>query len=70
MEIIIQKIDNVQFNFTRDDEIDDITPLVTSSEKLKKIINKVGFKNEFSSIERDLWNGIFKVIDKKFQVTK
>lgn len=70
MEIIIQKIDNVQFNFTRDDEIDDITPLVTSSEKLKKIINKVGFKNEFSSIERDLWNGIFKVIDEKFQVTK
>ena len=70
MEIIIQKIDNVQFNFTRDDEIDDITPLVTSSEKLKKIINKVGFKNEFSSIERDLWNGIFKVIDEKVQVTK
>ena len=70
MEIIIQKIDNVQFNFTRDDEIDDITPLVTSSEKLKKIINKVGFKNEFSSIERDLWNGIFKVIDEKLQVTK
>lgn len=70
MEIIIQKIDNVQFNFTRDDEIDDITPLVTSSEKLKKIINKVGFKNEFNSIERDLWNGIFKVIDEKFQVTK
>lgn len=70
MEIIIQKIDNVQFNFTRDDEIDDITPLVTSSEKLKKIINKVGFKNEFSSVERDLWNGIFKVIDEKFQVTK
>ena len=70
MEIVVQKIDNVQFNFTRDDEIDDITPLVTSSEKLKKIINKVGFKNEFSSIERDLWNGIFKVIDEKFQVTK
>ena len=70
MEIVVQKIDNVQFNFTRDDEIDDITPLVTSSEKLNKIINKVGFKNEFSSIERDLWNGIFKVIDEKFQVTK
>lgn len=70
MEIVVQKIDNVQFNFTRDDEIDDITPLVTSSEKLKKIINKVGFKNEFNSVERDLWNGIFKVIDEKFQVTK
>ena len=70
MEILIQKIDNVQFNFTRDDDMDDITPLVTSSEKLRKIINKVGYKNEFNSTERELWNGIFKVIEEKFQLNK
>lgn len=70
MEILIQKIDNVQFNFTRDDDMDDITPLVTSSEKLRKIINKAGYKNEFNSAERELWNGIFKVIEEKFQLNK
>ena len=70
MEILIQKIDNVQFNFTRDDDMDDITPLVTSSEKLRKIINKAGYKNEFNSVERELWNGIFKVIEEKFQLNK
>lgn len=70
MEILIQKIDNVQFNFTRDDDMDDITPLVTSSEKLRKIINKAGYKNEFNSTERELWNGIFKVIEEKFQLNK
>jgi hypothetical protein len=44
MEIQIQKIDNVIFSFSRNDEGDDITPLVTSSEKLRKIINKVAIR--------------------------
>jgi len=70
MEIVIQKIDNVQFNFTRDEEIDDITPLVTSSEKLRKLINRAGFKNDFTAVERELWNGIFKVVEEKFQINK
>ena len=53
-----------------DDEGDDITPLVTSSEKLRKIINKAGYKNDFTAEERNLWNGIFNVVNEKFSVNK
>ena len=70
MEIQIQKIDNVIFSFSRDDEGDDITPLVTSSEKLRKIINKADYKNDFTAEERNLWNGIFNVVNEKFSVNK
>lgn len=70
MEIQIQKIDNVIFSFSRDDEGDDITPLVTSSEKLRKIINKADYKNDFTAEERNLWNGIFNVVNKKVSVNK
>ena len=70
MEIQIQKIDNVIFSFSRDDEGDDITPLVTSSEKLRKIINKAGYKNDFTAEEKNLWNGIFNVVNEKFSVNK
>ena len=70
MEIQIQKIENVLFSFSKDDEGDDITPLVTSSEKLRKIINKPGFKNDFTTEERNLWNGIFATVSEKFSINR
>ena len=64
MEIIVQKIDRqeIQLLFIQDveDQIDDISPLISSLTKLKKIVNKPGFKNDFDKEERGLWNKIFK----------
>ena len=64
MEIVVQKIERQEIHlvFVQDAEenIDDVSPLVTSLAKLKKIINKPGFKNEFDKGERELWNSIFK----------
>lgn len=66
MELTIQRIERTEIDllFVQDveDNIDDITPLYTSLEKIKKIINKPGFKNEFNREEKDLWNSIFKQI--------
>ena len=66
MEIVVQKIERQEIHlvFVQDAEenIDDVSPLVTSLAKLKKIINKPGFKNEFGKGERELWNGIFNEI--------
>ena len=64
MEIVVQKIERQEIHlvFVQDAEenIDDVSPLVTSLAKLKKIINKPGFKNDFDKEEKELWNGIFK----------
>ena len=66
MEIVVQKIERqeIQLLFVQDveEQIDDISPLITSLAKLKKIINKPGFKNEFDKGERELWNGVFNEI--------
>ena len=63
MEIVVQKIERQEIHlvFVQDAEenIDDVSSLVTSLAKLKKIINKPGFKNEFDKGERELWNSIF-----------
>ena len=51
MEIVVQKIERQEIHlaFFQDAEenIEDVSPLVTSLAKLKKIINKPGFKNDF-----------------------
>ena len=64
MEIVVQKIERQEIHlvFVQDAEenIDDVSPLVTSLAKLKKIINKPGFKNDFDKEEKELWNGVFK----------
>lgn len=66
MEIVVQKIERQEIHlvFVQDAEenIDDVSPLVTSLAKLKKIINKPGFKNDFDKGERELWNNIFNEI--------
>ena len=66
MEIVVQKIERqeIQLLFVQDveEQIDDISPLITSLAKLKKIINKPGFKNDFDKGERELWNSIFNEI--------
>ena len=63
MEIVVQKIERqeIQLLFVQDaeEQIDDISPLITSLTKLKKIINKPGFRNDFDKDERELWNKIF-----------
>ena len=63
MEIVVQKIERqeIQLLFVQDveEQIDDISPLITSLAKLKKIINKPGFRNDFDKEERELWNKIF-----------
>lgn len=66
MEITIQKINQslITLEFLQDLEngVDDITPLYNSLNKLKKIINKMGFGNEFTKVERELWNKIFEQV--------
>lgn len=63
MEITIQKVNQsvitLEFLQNLEQEVDDITPLVTSLEKLQKIVNKTGFSNKFNRMERVLWNDIF-----------
>lgn len=63
MEIITTKINqtiiDLQFVQDLDEGTDDITPLVTSLEKLQKIVNKTGFSNRFNKTERALWNNVF-----------
>ena len=63
MEIIVQKIDRqeIQLLFIQDaeEQVDDISPLIASLTKLKKIINKPGFRNDFDKDEKELWNKIF-----------
>ena len=46
MEITAQKIQSIELRFLQneDEGVDDITPFITSLEKLKKHINSVGFK--------------------------
>lgn len=61
MEITAQKIQSIELRFLQDEdeEVDDITPLITSLEKLKKHINSVGFSNPYNKEEKALWNNIF-----------
>ena len=61
MEITAQKIQSIELKFLQDEdeEIDDITPFITSLEKLKKHINSVGFSNLYNKEEKALWNSIF-----------
>lgn len=61
MEITAQKIQSIELKFLQDEDegIDDITPFITSLEKLKKHINSVGFTNPYDKEEKALWNTIF-----------
>lgn len=61
MEITTQKIQSIELRFLQDEDegIDDITPFITSLEKLKKHINSVGFSNPYGKEEKALWNSIF-----------
>lgn len=61
MQIISEKINKISLEFIQDIDngVDDISPLVTSLYKFKKIINEPGFKNDFSRGEKELWNQIF-----------
>ena len=60
MEIIAQKISTIELRFVQDIEegIDEISPFISSLEKIKKHINAVGFSNGFTKEERALWNEI------------
>ena len=66
MEITIQKVNQslITLEFLQDLEngIDDVTPLYNSLNKLKGVINKVGFTNKFTKGERELWNKIFEQV--------
>jgi hypothetical protein len=66
MEITIQKVNQslITLEFLQDLEegVDDVTPLITSLEKIKKEIRKVGFSNKFNKQEKELWNNIFKEV--------
>ena len=63
MEIQISRIERsdivLQFEQNLQEGIDDITPLVNSLKKIKKIINEPGFRNKFSKKEKELWQQIF-----------
>ena len=66
MEVTIQRIERteIHLDFVQDIEMgmDDVTPLYTSLSKIRKIVNAPGFKNDFTSDERGLWESIFKQI--------
>ena len=71
MEIQIQKVDRQEINlyFLQDSTqgADDITPFINSLFKIEKMVNKPGFRNEFSKEEKELWNSIFdRLIPKEF----
>jgi len=63
MEITVQKINQsvVVLEFLQDLEegIDDVTPLISSLEKMRGIINKLGYGNKFNKAEKELWNSVF-----------
>jgi len=63
MEIVVQRINQavITLEFIQDLEqsVDDITPFIKSLEKIKKIVNKIGYGNKFNKEERELWNNIF-----------
>ena len=66
MEIQISRIERsdivLQFEQNLQEGIGDISPLVNSLKKLKKIINEPGFRNKFSKKEKELWQKIFEEI--------
>jgi len=61
MEILIQKLNTINISFSQDmiEGVDEITPFITSLQKLKKIINKPGFANGFNKTEKEVWNVLF-----------
>ena len=61
MEILTQRINTISINLIQDldEEIDDISPFVSSLPKLKRIINELGYKNKFTKKEKLFWNEIF-----------
>ena len=60
-EITKTTVNRIDIGIIQDFETgeDDITPFINSLPKLNKIINKPGFKNDFSKEEREFWNNIF-----------
>lgn len=66
MEIQISRTERsdivLQFEQNLQEGIDDISPLVNSLKKIKKIINEPGFRNKFSKKEKELWQKIFEEI--------
>jgi len=61
MEIFAQKINTITLVFTKDhsDGLDEITPLLSSLKKLKKIVNEPGYKNKFNKVEKMVWEEVF-----------
>lgn len=70
MQIITQRINSVTINFIQDltEDVDDITPLVSSLPKLKTMINEPGYKNKFNKDEKELWNNFIKEIQDSTEV--
>ena len=72
MEIQISRIERsdivLQFEQNLQEGIGDISPLVNSLKKLKKIINEPGFRNKFSKKEKELWQKIFEEILEEEQI--
>lgn len=71
MEIITQKISTVDTRFIQDidNQIDEITPLVSSLKKIRKHINSVGFSNGYTKEEKALWNEFADTVLGRFEQT-
>jgi hypothetical protein len=61
MEISTQRFNVIEVRVTEDfvSGVNEIAPFLSSLPKLKGIINKAGFRNEFTSDEKKIWNAIF-----------
>ena len=61
MEIVQQNIRSITLNFIDDSEdgVYEVDAFLTSLPKIRRIINSVGFKNDFTKEEKAIWKEVF-----------
>ena len=61
MEILQQNIRSITLSFIDDSEdgIYEVDAFLTSLPKIRKLINSVGFKNDFTKEEKAIWKEVF-----------
>ena len=61
MEIIHKNVEELHFYLIndRDEGKDEISPFISSLLKIKKEVNKAGFRNMFNKEEKGIWLEIF-----------
>ena len=63
MEVTYRNVKELHLFLTDDPEAEDeITPFISSLNKIKKEVNKSGFRNMFSKDEKTIWLKVFERI--------